>query len=709
MKFIDTFNEGDKKKLIKKAKLIYSALKKGTITRSDGVKFSYELGDNMVPSVVDGEIELFAFITKITERTYCPINEIAMSDLIIKKFEQFNIKVDLQIPKSIEIVKYEGKKPWEESLNEEIDIDKERNRVKTVHKAIRKGIVNVSGTRFRYELPEEYTFHVMDEPHLQVTAIKFTFYNKDISKGGDGLPLKIWRIEDGKDVYLNKMLTGQDVGDITYNDEYAINTKTGVDYVNAKNKVRNRYRNFDINAIMTTPSDPINEEIDRDHLKKMKKKGELIYQLYKTGKLISDTETGEIHYTYELSDGKLINAVPGDIFVSPDNIKIKYHNELTNKFALLPILESIKKRFYNHGITFNRPRWTEIYVDKWEEPINESEDKGEVKARQVFKALRKGMFKFSDRKNDFFRYVLPENYEVYRDELDELCIKVIGDMDMFSVLKFDNGTDMEWPTEKEHKGLYEWMEDKVKEKFEQFDIKIIFVKPEPINESEDKYEQRRQKMIKKGKTVFKAFRKGVLSDDQPDGLRFSYELSDDFTVDINNLGIIIFTAGVKIKELNRACDRYSPAYMVSRIRNKFYQFDVVLTYPHVTSDDVERWEEPEEPINEEKDNNLTDKDRKKIELIYGLFKTGKYKVDDLIYTYVLPDDFWTSNDDETGDLIVVLTMNPQQRMKLYATLDNGVPSKGYGTEVETQYHHLHNHAKEKVKEKFHRFNIDIIF
>ena len=63
MKFIDTFTEDDKKKLIKRAKLIYSVLKKGTITRSDGVKFSYELGDNMVPSIVEGEPYLFAFIT----------------------------------------------------------------------------------------------------------------------------------------------------------------------------------------------------------------------------------------------------------------------------------------------------------------------------------------------------------------------------------------------------------------------------------------------------------------------------------------------------------------------------------------------------------------------------------------------------------------------------------------------------------------------
>jgi len=344
MKFIDTFNEDDKKRLTKKAKLIYSVLKKGTITRSDGVKFSYELWNNMVPSVVNGEIYLFAFITKIIERTYCPINEIAMSDLIMKKFDQFDIKVDLQIPKSIEIVKYKGKKPWEE---------------------------------------------------------------------------------------------------------------------------------------------PLNEEIDRAYLKKLKKKGELVYKLYKKGKLVSDREDGEIHYTYELSDKKLINAYGDEISVSPDNIKIKYHNELTNKFALLPITDSIKKRFHNHGITLNIPRWTEIYIDKWKEPLNE----------------------------------------------------------------------------------------------------------------------------------------------------------------------------------------------------------------------------------EEEDNELTEKDRKKIKLIYGLFKRGKYTVDDIMYNYVLPDEYWTSNNKETGELIVVLTMDPTQKMKLYAKMrkeDGNIYHREVPVKA-TQYASLYDDAKKRIKEKFEGFNIEIVF
>ena len=344
MKFIDTFNEDDKKKLTKKAKLIYSVLKKGTITRSDGVKFSYELGDNMVPSIVDGEIELFAFITKIIERTYCPINEIAMSDLIIKKFEQFDIKVDLQIPKSIEIVKYKGKKPWEEPLN------------------------------------------------------------------------------------------------------------------------------------------------------------------------------------------------------------------------------------------------------------------------------------------------LNENHEEYKE-----------------------------------------------------------------------------KQIKKGKTVYNALKKGTIGSNDPNEPRFSYVLSDDFSIDMNNLGILIFTDGIKIKELNRECNIVSTGYMQSKIRDRFEQFDIILTNRHLSSHDIEPWERP--TINEEEDNNITEKDRKKIELIYGLFKRGKYTVEDILYNYVLPDEYWIYDRNETGELIVVLTMDPTQKMKLYAKIKKE-DGNLYHREVPvqaTQYASLYDDAKKRIKEKFERFNIEIVF
>ena len=347
MKFIDTFNEDDKKKLTKKAKLIYSVLKKGTITRSDGVKFSYELGDNMVPSIVDGEIELFAFITKIIERTYCPINEIAMSDLIIKKFEQFDIKVDLQIPKSIEIVKYQGKKPWEESLNENHDENKLLRKGKAVYTVLKRGKIN---------------------------------YQRD---------------EDNEPARL----------------------------------------------------------------------------------------------TYTLSDERnIFISEEGGIWITPKKIKVR-----------------------------------------------------------------------------------EENKE---------CLKISAGR----------------------------VQDLIKEKFERFNIWL--------------------------------------------NLR-NFNPREDWDTWLNREG-----------------------------------------------------------LNEEKEeNNITEKDRKKIELIYGLFKRGKYTVEDILYNYVLPDEYWIYDRNETGELVVVLTMDPTQKMKLYAKIKKE-DGNLYHREVPvqaTQYASLYDDAKKRIKEKFERFNIEIVF
>ena len=369
-------------------------------------------------------------------------------------------------------------------INENTNVDKERNRVKTIHKAIRRGVVIVEGYRFRYELPEEYTFHMIDDVLTQ-TAIKFTFYNKDIKINGGGvnLPLKVWRIEEGKDIFVNERLSNDDVSDIIYGDEYLLNTRSGVDYTNVKSKVRNKYRDFDINAIMTTPNDVINESTDE--------------------------------YT--------------------------------------------------------------------------------------------------------------------------------------------------------------------------------------------------QKQIKKAKTIYKALRKGTIGGDNPEEPHFFYELSDDFSVHTTHSGIVISSEKIKIKHLNRGCLLHSTDYMGSLIRKRFNLFGIILTNPYKDlyfDYEVDAWESP---LNEEMDNNLTEKNNKKIELIYKLFKTGKYQVDDLTYTYVLPDDFWTSNDDESGELIIVLTMNPQQTMKLYTSIKKQDGTMSHPIPVEKEYHHIHNHAKDRIKKKFEQFGIDIIF
>ena len=296
--FIDTFTPEQKERLYKKAKTIFKVFKRGKITRSDGVSFSYELGDFMRPRIDDeGDLELFASVETITELTFCPINQGWMTELIEQKFKKmFGIKIELTPPHESNLIKWTGKKPWDKEepteLNEDTDLDKEKKRVKTVHKAIRKGVVTVEGYRFRYELPEDYSFYkVHDE--LQLTSIQFTFNNKDISgeNGGVGLPLKVWRIEEGKDVFVNERLSKEDVSNIVYGDDYLLNTRSGVDFTNVKWKVRNKYRDFNINIITTTPSSKaimtIYEEVEvlnpTDLTDKEIKKVKLLYKTLKKG------------------------------------------------------------------------------------------------------------------------------------------------------------------------------------------------------------------------------------------------------------------------------------------------------------------------------------------------------------------------------------------------------------------------------------------
>jgi hypothetical protein len=113
-------------------------------------------------------------------------------------------------------------------------------------------------------------------------------------------------------------------------------------------------------------------------------------------------------------------------------------------------------------------------------------------------------------------------------------------------------------------------------------------------------------------------------------------------------------------------------------------------------------------IKEEADNNLTDKGRKKANLIYKTFKTGKYQVGDLKYRYELPDEYWISNDDEWGTPVVILTMNPQQQLNLYVTITD-LNGDNHERFVERRYPSIYSNAKDIIKKKFRYSNVDIIF
>jgi len=118
--------------------------------------------------------------------------------------------------------------------------------------------------------------------------------------------------------------------------------------------------------------------------------------------------------------------------------------------------------------------------------------------------------------------------------------------------------------------------------------------------------------------------------------------------------------------------------------------------------------ERKESLNEDPkrytEDDLTDKDRKNIKILYNFFKTGRYTDDDLTYEYVLPDEYYVSIDDETGMPLVILTMNPTQTLDLFMVL-----TKTYIPKVDKEYNNLYKDVKRRIKHKFNSFGIDIIF
>lgn len=174
-----------------------------------------------------------------------------------------------------------------------------------------------------------------------------------------------------------------------------------------------------------------------------------------------------------------------------------------------------------------------------------------------------------------------------------------------------------------------------------------------LNES---HEEDRDRMIKKGKTVFKALRKGIISDEGPDGLRFSYELSNDISV-----------------------------------------------------------EKYEGPMNEGRVGNvgmgITDKELKKVKAVYKALKKGWFKRDkDTNYGYELPDDYHAHRD-ELGNVCIQMTGQSNQKPKFFTRvklkLIDGTDSMTW--QIDPKFTDLENWIKREVVGKFEQFNIKFIF
>jgi hypothetical protein len=506
MKFIDIINESlsgfinlytpeEKERLYKKARTIYKVFKKGKVTRSDGVTFSYELGDFMRPRIdEDGNLELFASVQTITELTWCAINHGFMTELIEQKFKRmFGIKIELTPPHESNLIKWTGKKPWdkEEPIELNENLDKERKKVKSVHKAIRKGMVNVDGNSFRYELPEDYDLFAVE---TGLISINFPFYNEDIlgENGGLGIPLKVWRMEDGKDVSVNEILSFEDVSNICYGDEYLINTKSGLDYVNVRRKVKNRYRNFYINALMTTPNDEpieLNESFE-DGAKN--KKARIMFKLLKNGVIGSENEPNKPMFRYELSDNMAISRTDNleDVVIYTAKMKIVELNRECRRVSPSTMAAEVRKRFEKEGIYLKYPPVEKNDVDSHLERemrssgmLNEGKrytedditDNDHKKVKIIHKILKTGKIKSKD-DNITYRYILPDDYWLsinYETGNIIVVLAVNSNQRLVLYSKFDESPN-ENPVDMEYNAIYRYVENEIKKLYLIYDIEIVF-------------------------------------------------------------------------------------------------------------------------------------------------------------------------------------------------------------------------------------------
>ena len=162
-------------------------------------------------------------------------------------------------------------------------------------------------------------------------------------------------------------------------------------------------------------------------------------------------------------------------------------------------------------------------------------------------------------------------------------------------------------------------------------------------------------------------------------------------------------------------------YMTEMIENRFKKFGIDANLRQPFKSDVYKFngKKPwETDLNEQDDDVVitddytypTEEQKKKARIIYKAFKRGKFTIEDGggTYKYVLPDEYYVSVSGD-GVLNIVLTMNPQQKMKMYH-----VTKKYDGTTVELDVDikertYLYRWMMGNIENKFKQFQINFIF
>jgi rRNA maturation protein Nop10 len=140
-------------------------------------------------------------------------------------------------------------------------------------------------------------------------------------------------------------------------------------------------------------------------------------------------------------------------------------------------------------------------------------------------------------------------------------------------------------------------------------------------------------------------------------------------------------------------------YMGPKITKRFENHKVMPYLGQVVVDFILVQPDEPEQINEE----LTDKDRKKCETLFNLYKSGMVTVDDEKYKYYLKDEHQIITVPSNSHPIIEIIGRFDNSIRVYEILDNG-----HLTLLDYELNNsLYSKIKAKVKKRFSNYNVHL--
>ena len=419
--------------------------------------------------------------------------------------------------------------------------------------------------------------------------------------------------------------------------------------------------------------DLINED-EQSEWNKLFKKTQLVFKTLRKGRI--RTKSGVV-FSYEIPEDSDISVASSrgeepTPYVRCESIKIKEESKECSDISYSMFGELIKRKFGHFGILFVFSVYPED-IEKYEpETINEWVDHKNVdspdlnseqlkdlkRAKTVFKALKSGKVKFEltgfgelELKYEigdpyyYWAHISPDDIKI---ELNNITVHTTDPKLYQGWLNYD-------PQTKYSRSIRGRIEESVikpniRKRFKKLGLdvigidyfKIVLDEPQPINENDN------EKLLKKARTVYKAYKHGKYKNDnqgQREDALFSYRLSDDPTIQIVQYYIDYKTIGTKVqikceiftKSLNEVADWTKTDRMIKHIENNFKNHDIDIHIKEWTYN-MEPYTKPTEPINE--DTSDDEKRIKRARTIYkalkkGLLVRGEYGS----IKYLLPDEY----------------------------------------------------------------------